>query len=111
MNKKASLYVSVAIFILSSALMSVFQFDMYIPKIHSIISIVLNVAVCLMLSVVIYKLLTKTFKADNILLYFMILLGIAHGIYTVMFYASWVCLGIIALIFILWLIGRIQKAT
>ncbi len=109
MNKKVSLCISIIIFAVSSVLASVFQFDRYIPKIHSVISIVLNVAVLLIMSVVIYKLLTKAFEADNVMLCFLILLGIAHGIYTVMFYASWVCLGVIALIFILWLIKKIKK--
>lgn len=111
MNRKVNLYISILIFILSSVLMSVFQFDKYIPKLHSVISIVLNIAVCLILSVVIYKLLTKTFRADNVILCLLILLGIAHGIYTVMFYTSWVCLGVIILIFILWLIKKCKKTT
>lgn len=91
-----SLLVGVALFLSMLPL----HFDRYIPTVHSVISVILTALSCLLFSVVIYKFINKTLLSHNlgILLYFLVALGIAHGIYTVMFYSSWICLAIILVI-------------
>ncbi len=77
-------------------------FSMYIPPIHSVIAIVLAVFSTVIFSAILYKIITKTVlqKSTWILVYFLILSGIAHGIYTVMFYSAWICLIMSAISFI-----------
>ena len=115
MKNKFSLFLSILFGMTFFLLMLPMQFSIYIPKIHSAISIVLIAASSILFSVVIYKLINKTLLSNNIitLLCFLVMLGIAHGIYTIMFWSSWICLGLILIILIiigtLYLKSKIKK--
>ena len=102
MKNKLTLLLSISFGIIFFLLMLPIQFSIYIPEIHSAISIALIAASSILFSVVIYKLINKTLLSNNIitLLCFLIILGIAHSIYTVMFWSSWICLGLILIILI-----------
>lgn len=88
-----------------------FQFDRYIPPFHSIVSIVLILLSCVLSSVMLYKILSGTVMTDGIgtLVYYSVILGIAHGIYSAMFWSSWVCLGMILIFLALFLIIKIKR--
>ncbi len=102
MNKNLKLFISILFGIIFFALMLLFQFDRYIPIFHSVVSIVLCAASSLVFSFVLYRLLNNSLLSDgvNILLYFLVILGVAHGIYTVMFFSSIICFALILIILI-----------
>ncbi|MBQ8869553.1 MAG: hypothetical protein IJ027_07585 [Oscillospiraceae bacterium] len=102
MKRNLKTSVSILFGVIFFALMLPLQFDRYIPVFHSIVSIVLCAASSLIFSFVLYKLLNNSLLSDgaNILLYFLVILGIAHGIYTVMFFSSIICLALILIVLI-----------
>lgn len=99
MKKKISACVSILPGAILFLIMLPMQFSIYIPKIHSVISITLIAATSILLSIVIYKLITKTLLPNTIvtLLPFTVILGIAHNVYTVMFWSSWICFALLAI--------------
>ena len=102
MKRNLKLFISILFGVIFFALMLPLQFNRYIPVFHSVVSIVLCAASSVVLSVVLYNFLNKSLLSDGatILLYFLVILGIAHGIYTAMFYSSIICLALILIILI-----------
>jgi len=84
------------------SLMLPLQFDRYIPIFYSVISIVLNFFSSLIFSIILYRILNKSLfcKEKSIILYFLVILAIAHSIYTVMFWSSLICLMLIIVSFL-----------
>ncbi len=105
MKRSYSVLLSILIGVTLFIFMLPLQFDMYIPTFHSIISIILTASTISMFSLVLYKLLRKTLISNTItiIIYFSVILGIIHGLYSTMFWSSWICLGIIAVILIIML--------
>lgn len=102
MKRNLKIGISILFGILFLIFMMPFQFDRYIPVFHSVVSIVLNIASGFVFSIILYRIMNKSLLCEgiNVLLYFLVILGAAHSIYTVMFWSSLICLIIILIILI-----------
>ena len=96
MQNKLKLTLSIIIGVVLFICMIPMQFSRYIPEIHSIISLVLCAVSSLLFSLVLIRLLNKKLLAEGCgaIFFFILLSGAGHAIYTVMFYSSWICLGL-----------------
>ncbi len=102
MKRNLKIFISIMFGIIYFLLMLPLQFDRYIPVFHSVVSIVLCATSSIVFSVVLYKILNRSLLSDeaNILLFFLVILGVAHVIYAAMFYSSLICLTLISIILI-----------
>lgn len=97
MKRKTSILISVAFGFVFFLAMLPFQFDRYVPLLHSALSIFLNAVSAVLFSTTLCRFLNKKLLQERRLtVYYLLLLAVAHGVYSVMFWSSWICLGIIA---------------
>jgi len=94
MKKCTAALLCSALGILLFALLFPYNHDMYIGWVHTVICAVLNGASCLLFAVMFFQTLTGRSLRDDfgIYLWFLLLLGIGHGIFAFMNWGSWVCL-------------------
>ncbi len=113
MKKALKIVISALCGICFFVCMMPFQFDMYIPVFHSAVSMALFGITGLLFAITLYKFLAKTLFSGgvSIIVYFLILLAIAHGIYTAMFWSSLICLVIIVILLIIVGITYIKNKT
>ncbi len=104
-SKTLKIAVSLALPIICFGICLPLHFSMYIPMLHSVISIIIEGISSLIISRVIYLAINKSLASKDslMLIYFLAVFGIGHGIYCVMFYTSMVylALSIIAVVAIL----------
>lgn len=101
MKRKATVIISIAFGVISFLATLPFQFDRYVPLLHSVLSILLNAVSAVLFSTMLYRFLRKKLLNDRkLVIYYLVFLAAAHSVYSVMFWSSWICLGVIAV----WLI-------
>lgn len=102
MRRKSSLLISVAFGIVFFLVMLPLQFSRgFIPILFSELSAVLNAISAIIFSCTLYKFLRQKLAENRkVTICYLVLLGLAHGVYSIIFWSSRICLVIIAL----WLI-------
>ncbi len=110
MKRNIFALISILLGIILFFLLLPLQFDVYIPVFHSVISIVITASTIVLFSFAIYKLLRKTvLQYSTIIFYFSVILGMSHGFYSLLFWSSWICLGIIFVVLIILLCCLFDK--
>ena len=96
MKKKTKLIISIFAGIILFICTLPMQFSIYIPDLHSYIIILKCAVSSILFSIMLFRLLNRCLlkKGIGIIFFFIILSGIGHAIYTVMFYSAWICLGL-----------------
>jgi len=94
--KKSQFWVSVVVGILLFSVTFSFYHDMYIAQLFTALCVCLNAASAVLFSTILYQIMIGGFQREDagIFLWFLILQGIGHGIFTIMNWGSWLFLAL-----------------
>ena len=94
--KKGKLIGSILAGILLFIIIWPYSHDMYIGLLHTICCVLLNGLSSVLFAVFLYKFLARNFPVKDFgpFLWYLVILGVLHGIFAFMNWGSWICLGL-----------------